>query len=376
MGIKFAARVCLRIREWPAGMPRRLLTRGPNAGGSGATRWWPFGSGLSSGIPGYFGGSGPAWTGSSSGSRNGGSGASSSGGSSASGGEEEAVPGEWNERHWLRPRSPLGPAPAMDISFDLVQGDFAVGGGVEWLAVVVGVGSGVVQSAPATRRAVWTVACGAVRSGVWPAGQRPRYDMRVFTTEPASAPLVPPAAGVPRPVARAGGAACGLPLVLLLVCAPAALAAGGSPACLGWLRLAWAACVCSWLNCGSWCQHAMQAKTHAISSANHVATPSCPTRSCLWRRWGWWSSEWQERYKPTLQLCGHTCKQLQPEADRAAAAGSSWQDAGAAVAAEYDMLPLPACSGSPQVSVAEVGAFALVPDKLVIAVLVPTSRTF
>ena len=132
MGVKFCARVCLRIREWPAGMPRRLLTRGPNAGGGGAARWWPFGSALSSGIPGYFGGSVPAWTGGGSrsgGGRSGGSsGTSGSGASSASGSEEEAVPGEWNERHWLRPRSPLGSAPAMDISFDLVQGDFAVGG--------------------------------------------------------------------------------------------------------------------------------------------------------------------------------------------------------------------------------------------------------
>lgn len=51
-------------------------------------------------------------------------------------------------------------------------------------------------------------------------------------------PSCPPAAGVPRAVARAGGAACGLPLVLLLVCAPPALAAGGSPACFDLLKLA------------------------------------------------------------------------------------------------------------------------------------------
>ncbi len=149
LGVKFCARVCLRIREWPAGMPRRLLTRGPaaNGGSGGAARWWPFGSALSSGIPGYFGGGVPAWTAgggsatNSSRSRDaGGSSAagssastsgsvtnSATGSSSASGSEEEPVPGEWNERHWLRPRSPLGSAPAMDIAFDLVDGDFAVG---------------------------------------------------------------------------------------------------------------------------------------------------------------------------------------------------------------------------------------------------------
>lgn len=132
LGVKFSARVCLRIREWPSGMPRRLLTRGPNANGGGGARWWPFGSALSSGIPGYFGGGVPAWAGGSSrGSGGASSGASSNSAmsgssSSASGSEEEAVPGEWNERHWLRPRSPLGSAPSMDISFDLVDGDFAV----------------------------------------------------------------------------------------------------------------------------------------------------------------------------------------------------------------------------------------------------------
>lgn len=47
---------------------------------------------------------------------------SSSGGSGGSGSEEE---GEWSEWRFLRPRSPLA-APPADISFELVEGDFAV----------------------------------------------------------------------------------------------------------------------------------------------------------------------------------------------------------------------------------------------------------
>ena len=119
LGVSFRARVRLRIREWPSGMPRRLLTRGPNAGGAGAAHWWPFGGALSSGVPGYFGGGVPGWAGAS-----GASGASSG----SSGSDEEAAGlGAWDERLWLRPRSPLGAAHPRDVSFDLLEGDFAVG---------------------------------------------------------------------------------------------------------------------------------------------------------------------------------------------------------------------------------------------------------
>lgn len=185
LGVKFSARVCLRIREWPAGMPRRLLTRGPNAnGGGGGARWWPFGSALSSGIPGYFGGGVPAWAGGSSrGSGGASSGASINSGSSSSGtsgSEEEAVPGEWNERHWLRPRSPLGSAPSMDISFDLVDGDFAV----RWWC---GIGEGL-QSRIACGRtactadtcAAWVYSSGGEAAGVKPGQADVPCAMRPF----------------------------------------------------------------------------------------------------------------------------------------------------------------------------------------------------
>ncbi|KAL4425111.1 hypothetical protein ABPG77_008216 [Micractinium sp. CCAP 211/92] len=113
LGLKFRARALLRIREHPAGMPPRLLSRSPNSprrstasskgGGSrGFEPRWPLP--LPRGMSPWPDNLSSGW------------GSSSSGSSS----EEE---GSWSEWKYLRPRSPLS-APASDISFELVEGDF------------------------------------------------------------------------------------------------------------------------------------------------------------------------------------------------------------------------------------------------------------
>ena len=147
LGLRFCARVVLRIREWPAGVPAQLLARSPNrrsaAGGGGAAGrvagFWPFSGGASS-----SGSSGWGWpAGASSGS---GSGWDSGGGSS---GEEEA--GAWSERRFLRPRSPLAGSSPMDLSFELCEGDFAVRG--------VGWGRGLLERIVLNMYVATTAAC-------------------------------------------------------------------------------------------------------------------------------------------------------------------------------------------------------------------------
>ena len=125
LGLRFCARVCLRITEFPGGVPRRMLSRGwsgsakgggsasSSSGGGSTAGWWPFvGSGAIPGFPGR---------GSSSSSS--GNPSTSSSNSSSSSSDEEQL---FSERRYLRPRSPLGGAPSMDVAFQALEGDFTV----------------------------------------------------------------------------------------------------------------------------------------------------------------------------------------------------------------------------------------------------------
>lgn len=131
LGLRFCARVCLRITEHPSGVPPRLLARGPNSSCSSSSdsEPGPRGAVSSNGWGWPFGGVGVPGAGS---RRLAGAGGSRFSGSSSSSeeGEDRQL---FSEQRFLRPRSPLGQAAAMDVSFQLVEGDFSVrAGGVYW----------------------------------------------------------------------------------------------------------------------------------------------------------------------------------------------------------------------------------------------------
>jgi hypothetical protein len=147
LGLRFCARVCLDIREHPAGMPPEQLVRSPNRPAAAPNGSASSGSDAVGG--GFFGAVRWPWVpsgGSGSSSSSGSGSGSGSGSVSEGGGSGSSSAGAFDERRYLRPRSPLGAAAAMDIAFQLVEGDFAVSRELSFLRWGVSLAAGSLEA--------------------------------------------------------------------------------------------------------------------------------------------------------------------------------------------------------------------------------------